>query len=115
MFQTGRRSGKNGFLSAAAALIAVLGMLSFSGCAPENSAEDVQEKPVQEGTVQDGSGYAGKLRISELMAKNRSVLMDENGAFPDWIELENVSGEDIGPGRRRITRQTRQAGGSRLR
>lgn len=95
MFQTGRRSGKNGFLSAAAVLIAVLGVLSFSGCAPENSAEDVQEKPVQEGTVQDGSGYAGKLRISELMAKNRSVLMDENGAFPDWIELENVSGEDI--------------------
>ena len=41
MFQTGRRSGKNGFLSAAAALIAVLGVLSFSGCAPENSAEDV--------------------------------------------------------------------------
>ena len=82
MFQTGRRSGKNGFLSAAAALIAVLGMLSFSGCAPENSAEDVQEKPVQEGTVQDGSGYAGKLRISELMAKTVACSWMKTVRFP---------------------------------
>lgn len=35
------------------------------------------------------SEYEGKLVISELMVKNRAALMDENGAFPDWIELEN--------------------------
>ena len=37
----------------------------------------------------------GKLAISELMIKNRGVLADADGEFPDWIELENVSGESV--------------------
>lgn len=32
------------------------------------------------------------LRISELMVKNKASLRDEDGAFSDWIELENASG-----------------------
>lgn len=39
--------------------------------------------------------YAGKLIISELMVKNHASVMDENGTFPDWIELENISDESI--------------------
>ena len=37
----------------------------------------------------------GKLRISELMTKNRATLMADDGSFPDWFELENVSGEAL--------------------
>jgi len=37
----------------------------------------------------------GKLIISELMPKNQSVLRDEDGDFSDWIELENVSDEEL--------------------
>lgn len=38
---------------------------------------------------------AQKIRISELMYKNRAVLQDEDGDFSDWIELENCSEEDV--------------------
>ena len=34
---------------------------------------------------------AEKIHISELMLRNRATLPDEDGDFPDWIELENVS------------------------
>ena len=34
---------------------------------------------------------AARIRISELMVKNRATLPDEDGDFPDWIELENIS------------------------
>ncbi len=34
--------------------------------------------------------YDGLLRISELMAKNKAAVL-LNGAFPDWVEIENVS------------------------
>ena len=43
----------------------------------------------------DTSIDAEKIRISELMAKNRCSLRDEDGNFPDWIELENCSDERV--------------------
>ena len=44
--------------------------------------------------AEKGEG-AGAVRISEVMARNHSVLRDETGAFPDWIELENLSAEAV--------------------
>ena len=38
---------------------------------------------------------AGKVRIAELMVKNRATLVDEDGEFPDWIELENISEDSV--------------------
>ena len=35
------------------------------------------------------------VRITEIMAKNGATLPDGSGCFSDWIELENVSGEDV--------------------
>lgn len=37
------------------------------------------------------SADADSLRISEVMAKNRTVYQAADGSFPDWIELENTS------------------------
>ena len=37
------------------------------------------------------SPWAGKLVITELMEKNKSVLADEDGDFSDWIELYNAA------------------------
>lgn len=51
--------------------------------------------PSQNGSAGEESLYSGKLRLTELMVKNRAVLTDENGDFPDWIELENISDEAI--------------------
>lgn len=36
------------------------------------------------------SGYAG-LRISEVMSSNRAAVPDENGKFPDFVEIWNSS------------------------
>ena len=41
------------------------------------------------------SALAGKLRITEIMEKNRAVLRDAEGDFPDWIELTNLSDETV--------------------
>ncbi len=41
------------------------------------------------------SSLLGKLRITEFMEKNRTVLPDEDGDFSDWIELTNLSDETL--------------------
>ena len=46
--------------------------------------------PGQE-TETPASPWAGKLVITELMEKNKSVLADEDGDFSDWIELYNAA------------------------
>lgn len=38
---------------------------------------------------------ADKIRVSELMVKNRATLPDEDGDFPDWVELENISDSTV--------------------
>lgn len=38
------------------------------------------------------------LRISEVMASNRTAYPDETGAFPDWIELTNAGDHPISLG-----------------
>lgn len=37
----------------------------------------------------------GKVILSEIMSKNKAVIMDADGDFPDWIELQNITGSDI--------------------
>ena len=37
----------------------------------------------------------GNIQITELMIKNHATLRDEDGDFPDWIELYNASDKDI--------------------
>lgn len=35
------------------------------------------------------------VRITEIMASNKTVLQTENGLFPDWIELTNTGDKEI--------------------
>ncbi len=39
---------------------------------------------------------AGPLLINELMAVNDDVLADEDGDFPDWIEIHNPTDTAVG-------------------
>ncbi len=41
------------------------------------------------------SELSGKLLITEIMEKNHATLPDEDGDFPDWLELANISDEPI--------------------
>lgn len=45
-------------------------------------------------TAQTGNS----LIISEILANNSTILMDEDGDYSDWIEIENLSDEDIAVG-----------------
>jgi hypothetical protein len=40
-------------------------------------------------------GQADQLRINEFMALNGSTLADEDGEYPDWIELYNAGAEAV--------------------
>lgn len=51
------------------------------------------ETPVSE--VSAAESNAGKVVISEVMSKNRSTVRTADGSFGDWVELQNVSGQDI--------------------
>ncbi len=52
----------------------------------------------ESGNVESPSGltnaYEG-LRISEVMASNKSSVTDETGSYPDWIEIWNSSDREI--------------------
>jgi len=42
-----------------------------------------------------GGALASDLAISEFMAANDSVLQDEDGDYPDWIEIHNTSSSAV--------------------
>ena len=63
---------------------------------PRTAAKQTpQSTPKPERTPIPASPFKDKLRITEIMVKNRAALCDEDGDFPDWIELTNVSGEAL--------------------
>ena len=67
-------------------ILLILSLLLFAGCSEKQgiSADTNGDYAALESEPQDDSG----LHISELMTKNTAALM-VNGAFPDWVELEN--------------------------
>lgn len=96
---TGMKIGKKIAIALAAVLFGAL-MLLFGvaprAAKPAPTAEPAVSAPVftPAPTVTPGPDYSGMLRISELMVKNKATLCVD-GAFPDWIELENVSGKPL--------------------
>ena len=76
-------------------IIALAVMLLLSGCGEQKSEIPVSsEKPSEK--------PAEKLYISEIMAKNKSYISNENFEFPDWIELYNEQGESLELGEFRL-------------
>lgn len=77
--------------------------LLLSGCglfsASEASSAPPETQPIPEPAEESPAPRErtepSPVRITELMAKNRATLADEEGNFPDWVELENVSGEKV--------------------
>ena len=63
--------------------------------AESGPAEAAAPKPVSSSAPEPVPTLKGKLRITELMIKNRAAVCDEDGDFPDWIELTNTADETI--------------------
>ena len=75
--------------------VTVSAALFEQGRLPCARAEEPTAAPVPTPTPTPVPTLMGKLRITELMEKNRSVIRDGDGDFSDWIELTNVSDETI--------------------
>ena len=94
------RIGNRLFLLALAAVMtAVLVKVALWEQDKRRIAEEAARTPpptvTPEPTPTPPSALLGRLLITELMEKNRTVLPDEDGDFSDWIELTNVSDEAI--------------------
>ncbi len=65
---------------------------------------DTTETGDSAGTVDSGPVYHTKdICINEFMASNRNTINDAQGASPDWIELYNMTDEDVDLGGYYIT------------
>ncbi len=82
-------------LMAAVICSAVLFERKLPMIAEASAPAELTPTPVPSAMAAPVSSLMGKLRITELMEKNRSVLQDEDGDFSDWIELTNMSDEVI--------------------
>ena len=45
--------------------------------------------------AQGGTSGVWGLKLTEIMSDNSSALPDENGAFGDWLEVQNTSDHPI--------------------
>ena len=66
----------------------IFSAMLLSGCAGSDTSAPVQ-------STAPTMDHSGKLRISELMIKNRATQQVDDGSFPDWVELENISGREL--------------------
>lgn len=86
-------------LTASVLLLAACGVPAALSPAEEAAPAAAESPAPAEGPAaseaQPAVSYEGKLRIAELMVKNRATLAAEDGGFYDWIELENVSAEPV--------------------
>ncbi|MCR5136666.1 MAG: CotH kinase family protein [Oscillospiraceae bacterium] len=71
---------------------------STSGVTAAEASDTTDALPEIEVVIPQGaarSARKGDIVITEIMVKNRTTVQDEDGDFPDWVELLNASGEDI--------------------
>ena len=37
----------------------------------------------------------GSVRVTEVMTSNKTAVADENGLYPDWVEVHNAGSEPV--------------------
>ena len=70
----------------------LLGLILFAPTSSQQPAANLSGTEVDPEVAATGDV---NLRISEVMASNRTAYPDETGAFPDWIELTNAGSHPI--------------------
>ena len=61
----------------------------------DDAADDDDDFSTIDGVDDVDPGPCTGLCINEFMASNATGAQDESGAFPDWLELYNPTGEDV--------------------
>lgn len=88
-----REKPRRGTLPLLLGLCALLALLVFF--APTSSQQPAANISGAEVAPESAATGDASLRISEVMASNRTAYPDETGAFPDWIELTNAGDHAI--------------------
>ena len=73
-------------------------LLLMTACSAGNADAETAPLPEEETpapTPERFESGIGKVVISEVMSKNKATIQDSDGDFSDWIELENIAGEDV--------------------
>ena len=85
-----------GLLLIVCALIILLGV-ALQGLLPNgfvlSGIKDRAERPVA-AQVSEIHGE-GPVRLNEIMSANGGVMVDDNGATPDWVEVANISSHPV--------------------
>ena len=61
----------------------------------DDAADDDDDFSQIDGVEDQDPGVCTGLCVNEFMASNASSATDATGAFPDWLELYNHTGEDV--------------------
>lgn len=68
--------------------------LSAAACG-NNTVPKAPNEPEIKDIPEENMPHDYSVRVSELMAKNRATLTDEDGDYSDWIELQNYGSESV--------------------
>ncbi len=82
------------FFAGLCVMLAALLCGCSGGPVPVSGDPDPSKADSAAGTVLP-SASGGDILITEIMCRNHATLQDQDGDFPDWVELRNMSGEDI--------------------
>jgi len=64
------------------------------GSLDKDTSEAQPETSAEEPVITEAPEILPEVIISEIMASNKAAYADENGEFPDWLELYNY-GSDV--------------------
>ena len=77
--------------------IGVLAAVALTGCLSDRAGTLPTSTPEPTALEWDphhtGTPEPGVIRINEVMASNKATVADEEGFFPDWLELWNSGGQ----------------------
>jgi hypothetical protein len=81
-------------------------LLTLAACQGDGTPPDDTDSPVDDTDVVDDTDPPptdAPVRINEIMASNEAALERDDGEFPDWIELVNLTASAIDLGGASIT------------
>ena len=79
-------------------VLALLLLTLLSACGIQEAMAlpvELHPAPLRAEALSSAEKALPKVYLSELMAANKATLADENGSFPDWLELHNASAEPL--------------------
>ena len=90
-------------MKAKKAKISIIALITAIALFTSCGLNEEQVKPMAESTpigtaaapVQTFEPGKGKAQITEVMSKNKATIMADDGSFPDWVEIQNLTDKEL--------------------